>query len=468
MTDFYINLDNIDEPNRPAIENIQWHKPARALGVHQMLKAQDRPVKASARILMSYGLAGETSWRHGDADISGIDTADLYSVGEGVLSYSVPFPPLTLERELHAVEDVPITPGCVLELRVVAISAGATFGTYQSGGADEPVNTGTSGAIRMDVDWASGDGSSTDSVATTIEFPGESAASGSLADSEAAVWGAMVERSATNRPSSLAVSKSGISTWSATGTTVSITLTAVGNVRIVDAAVVEVPAFYGRDDGIPVGPAHPYGDTGSQLASFPDEYPIEGPSSGDRRFGAQHTLNVAARHELDLGPALFSWTAVREGLYRAPSAWSPFSSPPTMTEEPWVVDGTTETTLGEADTGTSSTAPRVSVAAGAYGRQSDTGDADLLMSEQGVCPTLFGAYMAVEGGTGTLTFSATDASEMSLSTTSTSYAWTHGITHLACGFHPLDDADAYLTAVNSGANETRVRYVFATYWPGEF
>lgn len=447
-----ISLPSVGYPNRPAIENLQWHDAARKGDVHRIYSAQDRPVAASRRILCRYGMSGEAYHKFGDYYALSSEAGDAGFAAEGDGAIAIPYPFASNERELIEVDGVPLTPGCVLDVRLVALPSGPC---WEFQGTGDPTYQGAQGSIRIDVVWD--DGTTTDTTTVTIDVPGDTSDTGYPDDLAGNIWKTMRDFSRTIMPGGFTNTKGEATQWSQSGVTAKITVTAVGNPRVMDLCVYEKPLTISRENGSPAGPAHIYSSGATPLTALPDDYPIDGESTGDIRFGAQYALDVARQHEVDLGPALFTWTSEREG-YGSREYWA-------GTDTPAIFDGTSEWVLGESAAGTDTDDARFGVGCGAYGRQHATSDPLRVMAENGVCPIIFGVYWSVEGGTGTIRLASADYSELELSTTSTTYTWDSGITHLAVGAHPLDGFRARVSGENSGANETRVRYAWAAYWP---
>ncbi|MGB0878832.1 MAG: hypothetical protein ACPGXI_17485, partial [Mycobacterium sp.] len=372
MADQNVNLESVGLPTDPPLDNLRALGSARRLHVHQMLSAQDRPVAAGRRTIGYYSWGGEYDHTYGhsymvDGDTAGVAFADPRS----------PYPSATTELTLLELEGVPVTPGCSLMVHATYMLAGATFSLdgVDSGAEQTYTSTGAQGQIVAAITWD--DGSTTETVTTTIDCQAAGAEPYAIDDGEGSAWHAMREGSARNEPADLSYVKSAPAQWSTAGVTVDVELKILGCARPVDIVIYEVPRIYGLTDGDPAGPAHVYAESGLPRTQFPHEYPVEGASSGDARYGARHAIAVAAAQEGQLGPACWCYSSQR-GRHIG-RGWATSSDP-----DPTTITGTTETVLGGSSTITTES-PRIELGTLAYGRNFEQSDTQDIMSENGAC-----------------------------------------------------------------------------------
>lgn len=453
MADRIVQLKEVTAGANPALGNVQPAKPARKLHAHQMLATQDAPIGQGRRILAWYSWGGMYDHEFGHLEISDGDTLGVNTAG----GYFNPQPKVVTSRTLLELDGVPVTPGCRLAVHVTHLTSGHCMLPDAVDGAVPQTYTtqGTYGRAVVSAVWD--DGATTETVTSTIDLAPGGSEPYQIDDGEGAAWTAMRERSATNAPGGFGESPASTAQWSAPGVTVDLTISAEGCARIVDLVVYEEPLAYGLTDADPAGPAHVYAESGTPRTSYRYDYPVEGASSGDKRYGVEHALAVAAAQETQLGPACWCYTSRREG--HRDHAWFDSSDP-----EPWTTSGTSYALLG-GDTTYSTESPQIEIGSLAYGRRFSQSDPVQVQAENGSCRIAFAAKWSVSAGTGTLALQSADYSSVSFTTTGTSYAWSKATTDLACGAHPLDGFRGLIVANNSASNDTRIRYAWCHYWP---
>lgn len=427
-------------PNPPALGGPTQHRPAMRQHVDQMLRAQDNVLTPGRRIIIEEGMRGNPRNLNSDIEILQLDTAQPGFAASD-------------QRTVRKLNQHPITPGHFLKIEARCLSPAMTRDVIASGGGiDEAHLTGATGQVRLVVTWD--DGSTTDSVTTILQFDGNPTPYGHAIDTPGAGFAGMIEKSALNFPSAISIDSDELVTWTQAGVVADIQLVFTGGLRPIDVCVYEVPYRVARADGIPASPAHIY-QNGGTFATAP-EYPIEGASTGDRRLGSQHALNVTSAQHGQLGPSVLT-------LSRFTGAQRMTGGSPV----PYAVTSTSFAPLDyAAPVGGGAESPSFDFSVGSFGRQFQTSSTGEATAASGVCKVKVAIFWKVSGGTGTVRFRTADWSYVDLETTSTSYVWSEAIAHLECGQTVLDAQQLdVLAKISSGSYTASVLYVAVCFMP---
>ncbi len=437
MTDRICDLDKPAMPNPPAMGNVVHHKPAKRQHVGNAFRAQDRTLTPGRRILLSSGLHGNP--RHQVTDID---------IAEGDVIF--PQPAIDFVNTVAEAQNVPVTPGHILRIEARCIPSGPT-GANVGGSLDYQ---GDYGVIRLAATWD--DGTETETVTTDIAFGAQPSDYGHGADIAGMGFVQLTEKFAYNHPTGILFDPGEVVQWTQAGVTVDLTLSYVGGVRPVDVVVYEVPHKIGRTNGVPASPAHIYQTFESPIAGYPLEYPVEGATSGEQRFGAKHGLEVAVASQDQTGPTILDISSHAGGVRNESGAPAPLS-----------ITATSLAPLGwTAAVGGGDESPSLDFSGATFGRRFESSSESHALSTTGVCRVRVSAYWKTSGGTATMQFKTAAHSFIELSTTSTSYGWTHAIGHLECGQTVLDAQQIDILGSVTASNTGSVRYVRVEYWPG--
>lgn len=439
MTDRVANLGKPALPNPPALGNTAFHKPAKRQHVDQVFRAQDHTLTPGRRIIMADGMKGNPRHQCTDIDIADGDTAQ-------------PIFEDSYARTVGRIEGHPITPGHVLRIECRCIPSGPTGNTV--GGTTE--YTGDTGRFRAQVTWD--DGTTTETITTDLQFDATVSDYNHGVDLAGSGFVQLQEKTALNFPPAMLFDYGEVTQWSQSGVTVDIKVSYVGGLRPVDWVIYEQPYKIGRDEGVPAGPAHLYQSGENVIPAYPLEYPAEGAASGDRRFGSNYALSVANATATQIGPSILYLSSHSGG--REPDAALPQSFQITSTSGFAPLDYAAPVTSGET--------PSLDFSTATFGREFQTSHTDAT-GNTGVCRVRVSAYWRRKGGAGSpearLRFKTAEWSLAEISTSSTSFGWTHAYAYLECGQTVLDKQQIeVLGEVDSGATG-EVKYVSVCWAP---
>lgn len=436
MTDRIAKLSTLPYPNPPAIGNIWQGKPAEAQHVKKMFAAQDHVLTPGRRIIMAVGMHGNPTHRVSDMDIAQDDAF-------------FPQPDPNDKNVVLSIKDHPITPGHFLRIEAHCIPSGPT-GENNSGSLDY---TGDSGSVVLAATWD--DGTTTELVTSTLAFPAPISEYGHGPDLSGMGFTGLQSKWTRNHPAGILFDTGELVSWTQAGVTVTATLSFQGGVRPVDVVVFEEPYKIGRADGVPHSPAHIFQAFEAPLPAYPLEYPAEGASSGDRRFGSAYGLDVAVAAQQMTGPSILSLSSHTGAITS--------SSEP----DPWEVTSTSFAPLGwTAAVGASDEAPSFDFSAATFGRRFESSSESHALEDTGVCRVKVAVYWAVEsGGECRIRFRTGDHSFIELATTSTSYGWSEAIGHLECGQTVLDAVQLHVEAEVDSTYTGYIRYIQVEHYP---
>jgi len=342
---------------------------ARRPPVVAALRAQDRVVAQSRRIVLESGISGAARWLVPNTNpVSAVRTY-----------------PLRDAQRIVARTQFRLTPGCMLELRALAGLSGQTQRAATSGelgaGALAWQPGGVQGEIRLTATWD--DGGTPVQRVSTVVLPGSGELYGRAPTDAAGQFAALRVR-AIDLITPQALSSSVIERRWCQPTVVTLSLAYVGGARVVSCVVSEVPHVATMEADDPTWASHVLGSTPSGPApavAYPYQRLSEVSPDGDPRGGAWHLQDVANTQAL-LGPTLLRWHAYDEDDELVTIAEA----------APRISTSTSFASLDNASLAAwSLTNEGWSLAAGAYARRRKLNDPDG-MPHNGVVPVRLRAY----------------------------------------------------------------------------
>jgi hypothetical protein len=274
-------------PSMPALAMLEPEAP------HLAMRSLDTLV-SSCRVLGTWGLQGSAAFAVPDGDSPEYDPGDRIYPDEDT--------PRTVLR-LYA---IPITPGHVVGLDVLALPSGPT--QYQPT-TDEWKESGRGGQIRALVTYYNSDAETVD--ASAVVTP---SASVDIYGAEPASHHDNIETySATANPFGFVPSMVDRQKFARGGDVlVDVVLTYTGSPRGVDVAIVERPAALVVDQADSEWPSAMYSAGGEPYESLPSEFPVTSVSSSDPGGGLTAVRRALEQHGRQLGPCLAWMTSARE------------------------------------------------------------------------------------------------------------------------------------------------------------
>jgi hypothetical protein len=381
-------------------------------GPHQAMAALDTLV-SSCRVLAGTGLYGCSTFTTPDGEPA-----------EYMGSPRIYFDEVT-SRIGPRMYNVPLTPGHVVELRVLALPSGPT---QLDQGTNDFVESGRGGTITMEVTYTN---AALDTVTKTVSV--SPPASVALYGAEpASCHSALSWHAAAAWPWAALPSAADIEKWSMA--TASIVVRYEGSPRVVDLAVVERPSQIVVDVESSLWPTAMYTQAGQPYAELPSDYPIERLSTLDAGGGLEAIHRALEQHGKQLGPCLAWWSSAREELNTL-SSWISYDG--TGDDEAPAVSGTGSTFTNIPY----STAPPLSglpgFMLGGYARQARDGNA-WLDGRTGVLPVWLVVYS--DAPTGVFQFRAGDSewSAVNVAGSATGFDWTIAPGWIEVGVGPED------------------------------
>lgn len=280
----------------PAVEPLLGHRLARKAPIVAGMRAQDRVVTQSRRVVLAAGLSGATSWLVPNTDpVTAADTHPLVGVVRTV-----------------AREQFTLTPGCFLELRAIVGLSGQTQTAGFPGPSDPSAAGGADGQIRLVTTWDDGGTPIVRTFTKSLppsprEFAAAPTAQGGQFTEIRKVVIANIQPESLNNTQTLR-------RW-CQPTLVTLELQHVGGARVVDCVVVEVPYAVAMESDDAVWCSHVYGpsvDGAGPLIDYPYQRLSETTPDGNRRGGTWQLQDVAHNQAERLGPCLVSWTSYDE------------------------------------------------------------------------------------------------------------------------------------------------------------
>lgn len=400
--------------------------------LHRAIRCQDQPITQGRRVLAHYGMQGR-SWPT-STDVT-IDPGYIEVLAD---SWIAPITPEILSPVSMRLQNVPITPGYIIGISILSLPPGCTLKRYVADAVNTVSDNGVRGRVQVDVVWD--DGTTTETVTTTIDIP--VGTSGALSPSGFINLANMSVREAINAPTGILYDPNEVVAWSADGVTADITVTLIGAPRIADLCIFERPFKVGIEDDDNPRPAHVYTNAETPIAFYPGTYPIEGLTGAgeDKRFGARRMLDVGAEIVDQLGPMIFSWGQYRER-----------HGQPNLSYAPWTLTASAGTfyVVGTDFDSSETTKPAFGAGCGAYGRNIQTGDELVAMGNSGVVPVMFAVRAAISDDAqadATVRLWASAYSYVDIAINSETTGWYYATAHLECGQTPLDDPQFILYA----------------------
>lgn len=252
-----------------------------------------------------------------------------------------------------------LSPGCVLEMRVIAIRSGMTQ-KFTTDGGGSWVEYGSGGRLRLTVNYEnlSGDTATATAIVDLAPSPNEDGAEPVTAGGD---WGYLLFKYVGNiaPPGVIDGDPVEVAKWSE-DVTITMKIEHSGGARVIQAAVSEVPHQHAvaHDESTAVS-IHGWPDTLPQLAR-PQTEAADGATYSEKRFGTARALRVAHRQSQQLGPIIAYASCFGETLAEV-----------TDTEpDPWTVTSTSYVgmSIGSSITTWSSDGPGYAVA-GYYSRR---------------------------------------------------------------------------------------------------
>lgn len=283
------NIAGDGVPPTPSVEALSGLQPMERRRAEVAMKAQDKVVPQSRRILWRTGLNGDDAWL-------------VPNTAVGVNTH-----PLVDEERPNTIGKFDITPGCTLRATCLHLPSGMTDG---EGGAN-PFAAGVQGLIHFVTTWTAHD-ATTETRTYVMHLDGSGLANGSEDTGAAGLQRSLRLNTVSMRPPVDLTEITERNKWSRPFS-VEIEIRYVGSPRVVDLAVYEWPSFYvmEADD-----PADEW-----VLHLFPDDkhtvYPVDeredtGAADRDKRMGTLQTLQVADNQRKRLGPQLIHWNPYTE------------------------------------------------------------------------------------------------------------------------------------------------------------
>lgn len=262
---------------------------------HQAMRSLDTLV-SSCRVLGTWGLQGSAFFSILDGD------SPVYDPGDRK------YPDAETARVVLRLSSIPITPGHVVGLDVVALPSGPN--QYQPL-SNEWAESGRGGTVTMTVTYTNSDAETITAVAGVTP-----SASDRVYGAEPANGHASLETySATATPFGLVPSAVDREKFARGGDVlVDVVVEYAGSPRVVSFAVVERPAAMVVDMGSAEWPSAMYAAGGAAYEQLPSDYPVEQLTSSDPGGGVEGLRRALEQHGLQLGPCLAWQSSGREGV----------------------------------------------------------------------------------------------------------------------------------------------------------
>jgi hypothetical protein len=396
---------------------------ARRAPVVSAIRAQDRVVATSCRVVLQVGKSGATDWLVPNTDPdNATQTYPLRDVGRTV-----------------AREQFKLTPGCMLSLRALVGLSGQTQILGSAGVPPVPhyYPGGAQGIIRLTSTWD--DGGTPVQRVSEVVLPNSGEEFGAAPTNDGGAWAAMrTVRIPLITPQALnTVVRE--RRWSQP-TVVTLQLEYVGGARVHSCVVSEVPHAVAMEasDAADRWTSHVLGSSPSgqaPLIAYPFQRLSELGADGDPRGGSWHLADVANAQARRMGPVLLRWTSYDED-----------DESVTITEAaPRIAVSTSFVALANASVTSYSVAQEGhGVAAGSYARTRDVSDPAALPNN-GVIPIRLRAYCRGSDGStnsgGVLRLQTSTHEWIDLAITSGAAAgWYSVVGHARVGAGPGDPA----------------------------
>ena len=386
------------------------------LRAHEALVGLDTTINSARRVLLEAGLRGSSRFMVLD--------------GAPTLSQFRTYPDTDTPRVVARATAMPLTPGYLVALELVALPSGPTQAP------DDLMITweedDRSGVVELRVTYRNAAGDIALATAS-IQVDG----SGEILGAEPLdPWQALAVDGDLAMPGPWAPDPVEWAKWTGIGVSVDLELRYRGSPRVLDVVAVERAWSSTVELSAPRRPAAFYtGEDGEPLELPASEYPIVRTSEADRALGAESIVEAIAETGAVLGPVLWSWSSHDEAdpLHEIVEYDGGIGDGEALAVE---VAGDTWTLL--ASTSVADVAAAPGLLTGNYAAGLRGSAAELLDTRAGVIPVWISAYWRTsnESAPAQLEVRASEWSEVSLASSSTAWAWTRVPAWLEVGPDP--------------------------------
>lgn len=415
-------------------------------GPHQAIAALDT-LPRSTRVLGEFGFAGALAFivEDGDPPVAGPAATRTY-------------PDAETARVYFRMYGVPITPGHVIGLDVVALPGGPTQWEPTTGNYEE---SGRGGSIDMAVTYRNGDAQTVD-AACSVSPPGSEQVYGAI---PVDAFDAMEVYEATAVPWAQLPSAADLEKWTRGGdVVVDIVVSVTGSPRPCDVAIVERPAQIVVDLASSTWPAAMYTAAGAAYPSLPSDYPITKLTTNDPAGGMESLRRAVEQAGVQLGPCLMWWTsAVEDGGGTALGAWVSYDGGTGDDEAPpKTISNTAFRNLPYITAPPTVGLPGYQL--GGYARQVTASD-DWLDGRTGVLPVYFAAYANADAGIVQARAGDDEWSAINIVADTGSYGWKITAGWIEVGTSPEDGPVGRFYAREENGDPCAVRYAGVFFRP---
>lgn len=391
-------LSGVGQRVEPGVAPLNGGQLMRRFPVEAVMRAQDRVVGMSRRVVCSAGLRGSETFYAPSTD----PTA---SAGTH---------PSPTGRRLIAAGSADLTPGCVLRAWVTAVPSGETQLSGTTPG-------GAQGTVEFECRWTDRDGV-TVTTSHVQALPGSAAANGA---EPTQMWLGLFSFDMTIAPPDLG-DVAQLRRWSR-HINVEVLVYAGAAARPVDVVVFERPgaiAFEADDEqwcSHLFAPMTPAGATLPLVA--PWQRFSETSPDGDPRGGTLHLLDVHHAQHLRLGPVLMSWSGASE---------SDGSEDVRLTADTWTElagGGSTAFDLSE---------PGLGAGTGGHARRHSSNSAFVLRGRVAAIPVLVRVYAGAREGDGAVRVYTREDSYIDIAIPEGAASWHVAAGWLEVGINPDD------------------------------
>lgn len=257
---------------------------------HHTQLAVDSQLGTAHRVLGHVGLSGGTHW--------------LVPDGDDTTSGSRVYPDKTTARTLARAYRVPLSPGCLVGLQVLAAPSGPCQRSDGEGGYIEDASVGI---VRAVVTYREPSGSTLESSAVVAVPPSDEPLNGEPGEA----FDQLLVLEALAEPQLADDDLAGWASWLGIGVVADIEVEVVGSTRALDIVVVEVPsAVVVPATVVDPWPAAMYSDDdGTPHADPLTDWPLVQLDTDDKRGGTSALAEAIASHGDRLGPVLWWWSS---------------------------------------------------------------------------------------------------------------------------------------------------------------
>lgn len=279
-------------PSAAGVRGASWPAPLMRASWREALRAHDF-VPPAYRVICVQHTGGSAEWCSGN-----------FTVGGGAQEY----PDSSTWRTVHRTR-VELTPGCALQVRVVALRSGPT----ERFSPPLWVADLLGGQARVLVGYTN---TSADSASATVqlELPASNETDSWEPTTAGGSWGALVFRAANLViPPGVNEYPADAARWSE-ATTVTLEIQHRGGARVVCVVVSEVPHRHVVAHDVEQVSIHGWPDADQPPDQRPQIESRDGLTYEEHRYGPHRSLEAAARQRAALGPVIASWGSYAEAL----------------------------------------------------------------------------------------------------------------------------------------------------------